>query len=235
VNAQLDLLDLGHPEMPVLDRARCHTRPISHLTAARMVEEFHYAHRVPSIVVAVGMYVDDVLAGCVTYGVPPNRNVLACCGEDLIPQAVELNRLFVHDWAGRNSESWLIGQSFAWLADQWPHLRILVSYADTGAGHLGRIYQATNWFYTGLHGDGGKEGVRLKNGDVIHAKHLHNLFGDASVAVVQRMLGDRFDSVVERSAKHRYVQFLGDRRQKRELRKVLRWPVLPYPKAEATP
>jgi hypothetical protein len=226
---QLDLLDLGHPEMPTLDLSRCHSRPISHLTAARMVERFHYAHRVPSIVAAVGMYVDDVLAGVATYGVPPNRNVLACCGEERIPQALELNRLFIHDWAGRNSESWLIAQSFRWLADKWPGFAILVSYADTAQGHHGMIYRATNWLYTGFSSEGGKEGIRLRDGSVVHAKDLHNRYGDASLALVRQALGREFDAVVGRSPKHRYVQFLGNRRQKRELRAALKWPVLPYP------
>ena len=137
--AQQPLFDLGHPSMPVLDLARCHTKPISHLTAARMVERYHYAHRVPAISLAVGLYVDDVLAGCLTYGTPAVPNVQRACGEEFRTRSLELNRLFIHDWAGRNSESYLI--------------------------------------------------------------------------------------------KHRYVQFLGDRRLKRTLRAALRWPVLPYPKA----
>jgi hypothetical protein len=227
---QLDLLDLGHPEMPTLDLSRCHTRPISHLTAARMVERFHYAHRAPSIVAAVGMYVDDVLAGCITYGINAVPNVHRCCGEEYRLRSLELNRLFIHDWAGRNSESWLIGQSFRWLQDKWPQYVVLVSYADTGHGHHGGIYRATNWLWTGLSSER-CEGFQVGR-DTIHAKHMNNRHGTRSVAAILKLYPGAVP--ISGQPKHRYVQFLGDRRQKRVLRAALKWPVLPYPKNVAT-
>jgi hypothetical protein len=220
-------LDLGlpTPEMPTLDLSRCHSRPVSHRTAARMVEEFHYAHRVPSIVAAVGMYVDDVLAGVCCYGIPANSNVQRACGEAWASGTIELSRLFIHDWAGRNSESWLVAQSFRWLRDKWPSYRVLVSYADPGYGHIGGIYQATNWLYTGT--SAADWDLRV-GGEVFHSKHMHNRHGTRSLAAVLPFYPGA--EVVRGAAKYRYVQFLGDRRQKRELRAALKWPVLPYPK-----
>lgn len=224
--AQLDLLDLGHPEMPVLDLARVHTRPISYRTAARMVERYHYAHRAPPIVAAVGLYVDDVLAGCVTYGIPAVPNVQRACGEELRKRTLELNRLYIHDWAGKNSESYLVGASFRWLADKWPEYRVLVSYADSAQGHFGYIYQATNWTYTGESREG-CEGFTVGR-DTIHAKDMNNRHGTSAVAAILQLYPGAV--AIPGSPKHRYVYFLGDRRQKRELRQALRWPVLPYPK-----
>lgn len=221
-------LDLGllTPEMPTLDLSRCHSRPVSHRTAARMVEEFHYAHRVPSIVAAVGMYVDDVLAGVCAYGNIPIGNAAGICGEPYGPRVLELTRLFIHDWAGRNSESWLIAQSFRWLADRWPQFSVLLSYADTAYGHLGRIYQATNWLYTG-------ESVHTAyldpDGAVIHSRCTNDTRPERKLSRVRQNSLQPFSQ----QPKHRYVQFLGDRRQKRALRAALRWPVLPYPKGEA--
>lgn len=225
-------LDLHQPEMPVLDLSRCHSRPVSHRTAARMVEEFHYAHRVPSIVAAVGMYVDDVLAGVCTYGIPANRMSLWACGQEREEEALELNRLFVHEWAGRNSESWLIGQSFRWLADCWPSYRILVSYADPEHNHRGGIYQATNWLYTGQSGD--KRGGWLLNGEKLHRKTFGDRFGNSHSSLTVEKARELFPDIERLTVepKHRYVHFLGDRRQKRALRAALRWPVLPYPKGE---
>jgi hypothetical protein len=217
--------------MPVLDVSRCKARIINHETAARMVETYHYAHRVPSIVVAVGMYVDGVLAGCVTYGIPPVPNVQRCCGEEYRKNCLELNRLYIHDWAGHNSESWIIGQSFSVLSDQHPEYFVLVSYADTGEGHEGIIYRATNWMYTGLHAQERCAGVLLNGGTTIHSKHLVNMFGTRSIDTIQANLGTRFVSIIEGLGKHRYVYFLGSKRQRKALRKALKWDVLPYPKA----
>jgi len=226
---QLSLFTLPTPTMERLDPSRCEARPINYETAANMVETYHYAHRVPSIVVSIGMYVDDVLAGCITYGIPPNRNVLACCGEEYIPNALELNRLFIHDWAGRNSESWLIGQSFSMLRNNWPDRHILVSYADPIQDHAGYIYRATNWLYTGTGGATPSEVI--VNGRKISEKHLYNLYGthkrDALIKI-----GLTIEEVpVE--GKHRYVYFLGSKKQRKELRAALRWPVLPYPKRDS--
>ena len=223
---QLDLFTLPTPSMPKLDTSRCVARPINYETAANMVEKYHYAHRVPSIVVAIGMYVDDVLAGCITYGIPPNRNVLACCGDEFIPNALELNRLYIHDWAGRNSESWLIGQSWSILRTEYPQYFILVSYADPMQSHAGYVYRATNWFYTGTGNTTPSEVI--VNGRKISEKHLFNLYG-THVRQDLRDIGLTIEEVPV-MGKHRYVYFLGSKKQRKELRAALRWPVLPYPK-----
>jgi hypothetical protein len=185
-----------------------------------MVETYHYAHRVPSIVLAVGIYVDGTLAGCLTYGIPPAPNTQRLCGEQYRKNTLELNRLFIFDWAGHNSESWLIGQSFKVLRAAHPEYFILVSYADTGYGHVGRIYRATNWIYTGEttpHTD-----VRLPDARY-HPRTTQHNGGSKKI----RSLGG---IEIERTIKHRYVYFLGSKRQRKELKRALKWPVLPYPK-----
>ncbi len=50
-------------------------------------------------------------------------------------------------------------------------LRLVVSFADTEQRHVGTIYQAGNWVYTGLAGKAG--GVSIKvNGKWIHKRTL---------------------------------------------------------------
>ena len=226
---QLDLFTLPTPSMPVLDVSRCEVRTISYQTAANMVEKYHYAHRVPSIVIAIGMYVDDALAGCATWGPPAAPlGAIAVCGKDCAELVLELNRLFIHDWAGRNSESWLISRSFRLL----PHPAILLSYADTGEGHTGYIYQATNWLYTGLSSPGGTSS-RIEISGVRHSsKKFFDELGSQSKSVIR----EHYPGAVfyDRTRKHRYVYFLGSKKQRKELRAALKWPVLPYPKNGAT-
>jgi hypothetical protein len=198
-----------------------------------MVETYHYAHRAPSISYAVGMYVDDILAGCTTFNTVFNNIASAICGSEYAGGVMELARLFIHDWAGYNSESWLIGESFNWLQKDRLDVCVLLSYADTAQGHIGVIYQATNWLYTGISPAAtGREYLingkvktrrdfRRKHGsnEIMSFKEIEAIFPD-----VQR---------VESSPKHRYVYFLGNRRQRRKLRKALKWPVLPYPKGDS--
>ena len=223
---QVSFLDDTHPVMPILDVSRCEARLINYETAARMVETYHYAHRVPSIVVAVGMFVDGVLAGCICYGTPATANQRRLCGEEYVERMLELNRLFIFDWAGRNSESWLIGQSFKIIERCFPQYAVLLSYADDKQNHKGIVYRATNWFYTGI-----SEAMIV--GAVINGREYHNqtivdIWGSWAHDKVLDI--DKNAQFIEGGCKHRYVYFLGNKRQRKQLRQALKWPVLPYPK-----
>lgn len=222
---QDSLFTLPVPSMPKLDVSRCNVRPINYETAANMVSAYHYAHRVPSIMVSLGMYVDDVLAGCITYGMPAStKTSKAVCGTEYKDHVLELNRLYVHDWAGFNSESWLVGQSFRYI----DRPMILVSFADTGQDHMGYIYQATNWIYTGLSDDSGCYSRIEVNGKERSGKSFYDELGTQAKAVILEHYPDAIFH--EYTRKHRYVYFLGSKKQRKELRQALRWPVLPYPK-----
>ena len=227
---QSSLFQFDTPSMPEFDLSRCYTKPINYETAGRIVLDYHYAHRVPSIVVSIGMYVDDILAGVITYGIPPVPNVQRLCGEEYRKNTLELNRLFIFDWAGRNSESWLIGQSFKWLREQYKQYFILVSYADNGHGHYGYVYQATNWIYTGRSGER-RVGYKI-NGHEYHNKALVNMIGSHAPDNVFK----HFPNAVplDGGAKERYVYFLGPKRQRKKMMSLLKWEILPYPK-EAQP
>lgn len=223
---QVDLFSFKNPSMEELDVSRCYARRINYQTASRMVSTYHYAQITPSIVIAIGMYVDDILAGVITYGLPPNRNALGFCGEEYIPNGLELNRLFVFDWAGRNSESWLIGQSFKILQKERPNIMILISYADPMNDHIGYIYQATNWVYTGV-GGASKSDV-IVNGEKISEKHLYNRYRTHKRDVLENMGLEIQDIISE--PKHRYVYFLGSKSQRKKMKSLLKWEIYPYPK-----
>jgi hypothetical protein len=224
-NNQPSLLHFDTPIMNKLDLSRCKTRFINQQTAANMVENFHYAHRVPSISYAIGLYVDDVLAGCITYGMPASSGGrIAVCGEKYKDIVFELNRLFCHEWVGRNSESWLIGQSFKLL----PKPLILISYADTGMNHLGYVYQATNWIYTGLSNDSGcYSRIEIGNKERTSKSFYDELGTQAKATILQRYPNAIFH---EYTRKHRYIYFLGTKRQKKEMLSSLLWNIVKYPK-----
>lgn len=197
------LLDEKHPTMDVLDINRCEVRPIDYKTAKFLVEKYHYAHRVPSIVFSVGLFVDNILAGCVTYGIPPVPNVQRICGEENRRKTLELNRLFIFDWCGKNSESYLISKSFWWLEKEKNQYKILVSYADNKEGHFGYVYQATNWIYTGK--SPAMNVGYVINGHEYHNKALVNMIGSWSKKVVL----EKFPNAkqIKGGEKERYVFF----------------------------
>lgn len=224
---QAPLFSFDRPVMSKLDVSRCRTRVINHQTASRIVEDYHYAGRTPSIVIAFGLYVDDVLMGVITYGIPPQRHVLACCGEEYIDNALELNRLFVFDECGKNTESWFLGQSFKILERDFPKYFILVSYADSGHNHTGYIYQATNWIYTGISPGTFEKEV---NGEVLHPKSIFNKYGTHSIAELKKKGIDVRS--IKQGDKYRYVYFLGSKSQKKKMKSLLKWEIFPkYPKS----
>ena len=106
----------------------------------------HYAKRVPQIMFAFGLYDDADLVGVVTYGIPASPSLcMGICGKEYSDKVLELNRLCLED-NYKNQASFLVANSIKLL----PKPTIVVSYADTAQGHVGYVYQATNFLYTGL-------------------------------------------------------------------------------------
>ncbi len=119
------------------------------------VIERHYLHRPCPITWAWGVVVDEKLKGVLTVGRPCSRTVCeGVCGKERSADVYELNRLWLDEGLPCNSESQFIGWCLRELRKTNRNV-ILVSYADTKPsedapeGHLGIIYQSTNWVYTG--------------------------------------------------------------------------------------
>jgi len=237
---QMSLFTFDTPSMPKLNVSRCETRTISYETVHTLIDAWHYTHRTPGTVhVALGLYVDQVLAGAITYTPFKFNNIRAAvCGNTYKYAVRELSRLFIYDWCGRNTESWFIAQSFRHLRTLHPHIRILVSYADSGQNHQGYIYQATNWLYTGMSQAQSRQYV-LPNGET-RFRQARQFRSGARKDDDPLMSWDKIQNAypgirkAPGTRKHRYVYFLGSKSQRKTLRKSLRWPVLPYPKSKST-
>lgn len=112
--------------------------------AAKAVVDHHYLHRKPNISHAFGLYWNDRLVGVVTFGVPASRHLQISVCRDQPGLVLELNRLWVSDALGRNTESWFVSRALRMLPTA-----IVVSYADTKQGHVGYIYRALSFRYAG--------------------------------------------------------------------------------------
>jgi hypothetical protein len=113
-------------------------------TAARLVVARHYLHRRPPISYAFGLHVGGHLMGVVTYGIPASRHLQKSACPSAPDKVIELNRLWLDDELGPNSESWFVSRTLKMLPP-----RIVVSYADPLFGHYGYIYRALNFRYAG--------------------------------------------------------------------------------------
>ena len=114
---------------------------IDYHTAMKIIVEKHYLHRKSPCSNAFGLFLDDECKGVIVYGTPssaPLRRGIA--GDENINNVIELTRLWVCDSVPRNGESFLIGNTIKQCGKE-----IVVSYAEIEQGHLGIVYQATNW------------------------------------------------------------------------------------------
>ncbi len=185
----------------------------------------HYARRIPSISYAFGLWRNGGLAGVVTYGKPAASTVrTGLLGPDMADRVIELNRLCL-DENRPNDASHLVGRSLKML----PKPCAVISYADCEQGHLGYVYQATNFLYCGLsekRTDWALRGNEGKHGQSV-ADEMRGVENRAEA--MRKKYGDAF-YLKPRSRKHRYVFLCGSRKDVKTMRAQLRYPVLAYPK-----
>lgn len=188
----------------------------------------HYARRICPISYAFGAYFGDDLVGIITYGVPASSTLRAgICGHEYSSYVIELNRLCCN--SQKNLASILISRSIKML----PKPSIIVSFADTEQGHIGYVYQATNFIYTGL-------SAKRTDWKISGLEHLHGAtISDMSRGKENRAqylrdtYGDRF-YLKDRSRKHRYIYLYGSKKQVSDMRAMLRYPSIDYPKGESS-
>jgi len=194
--------------------------PISNDLAMSVVIREHYLHRRAPCSFAFGLFLHDDLKGVVCYGTPSSATLRkGLAGPENISNVIELTRLWVSDDVPRNGESFLIGNTVRQVDKEF-----VVSFAEIQQGHLGIVYQATNWLYTGL---SAKRTNWHVEGDTRHSQSLADEY--RTVAALRERFGDQF-TLVPRPRKHRYVFFNANKRRRKEMLKELRYPILPYPK-----
>ena len=118
------------------------------------ISTFHYSKTMPdSTRYVYAGYLGDKLCGIVCYGMGCGKNQYTAVIPDIKNgEYVELTRLWCANDMPRNTESKLIAESLKLLPTS---IKLVLSFSDESKGHVGIIYQATNWYYLGVN-DGGK-------------------------------------------------------------------------------
>lgn len=162
-----------------------------------------------------GLFENKKLVGVVTYGMPATPSLcVGVAGKEYKDRVIELNRLAIENgFGGENRASFLVSKTLKML----PRFTFVVSYADTAWTHVGYVYQACNFLYTGLTAK--RLDIYVPNGK--HSRHYEK----ANVYEVHK----------ERSQKHRYIYLVGSRQDKKKMKKLLRYKVYAkYPKGNET-
>ena len=163
------------------------------------------------------------LVGVITYGIPASPALcMGICGKEYSDKVLELNRICLMDNT-KNQASFLVANSIKLL----PKPTIVVSYADMAQGHVGYVYQATNFIYTGLSAN--RVDWTVKG---LEHKHSKTISDGMTLESIKEKYGDDF-YYTERSRKHRYIYFHGNKIQKKMLKSKLMYKIESYPKGDS--
>lgn len=199
--------------------------PIQSFETEPWLLQKHYARRMPSISHAFGLYENGLLVGVCTYGTPSSSTLRdGIAGEENAKYVLELNRLCI-DSNTKNAASFLVGRSLRML----PKPSIVVSYADTSQDHVGYVYQACNFIYTGLSAK--RTDWKVKGLEHLHGQTIADMSRgcDGSRAEFMReKFGDDF-YLEDRARKHRYIYVTG---KNKSLKNSIKYKQEPYPKGE---
>lgn len=187
----------------------------------------HYAHRIPPCNYIYGLFNNKNLIGVCSYGVPSSSPLkIGIAGEKYKLDILELNRLILSE-NKKNQASYFISKTLKLL----PKPKIIISYSDTSMSHHGYIYQACNFIYTGLSAK--RTDWKIKGMENLHGQTIADMSrGQKNRAEFMReKFGDNF-YLEDRSRKHRYIYFIGNKKEKKEMLKNLQYKIESYPKGD---
>ncbi|MGC8669488.1 MAG: DNA methyltransferase [Chthonomonadales bacterium] len=197
--------------------------PVMPSVIERLIVKNHYLHSMPAAPrLCFGVYLGGELLGALVFTSGPRHGYRLLAAAK--PQQVSvLARVWLSDDLPPNSESRVVGYCLRWIRKHrmW---KLLLSYADPAAHHLGTIYQAGGWMYLGRTQPGS---AVIVSGKRLHSRTCSNRYGTSSL----RRLGAVGISALraKEPGKHKYVYLLDPQWKWR-----LRGKALPYPKTEAT-
>ena len=195
----------------------------SHKAAVYAVLNWHYSGKAPcGKLVKFGVWEDDKFVGAVIYGsgATPHIGSPYNCKHG---EACELVRVAMTNHETPTSK--VVGITLRLMRKHFPNIRVIVSYADTAQGHVGVIYQAGGWMYTG---SAAYHAFRL-HGELIHPRTVGITYGTKehggqSIEWLRNNVDPNAEKVIT-GVKHKYIKVFDD-----SILPLIK--PLPYPKKE---
>jgi hypothetical protein len=213
----------------------CTVEAVSREEATKIILRYEWLGTVPTNAQAFyGLRAPSgELLGVSIFGPTPGTDSMNACGKENAKLAVGLVRGACVHYAHEHAGSFLTAKACELAAHDYGW-RIFLAYQDTRAGEVGTIYQACNWLYIGTTGRGGS-GHRTRYKAPDGAWWTSRRF-----RALKKRDGKEWPYYERKGWKKgrepdkgKYVHFEGDRRERKRLRKALRYPALPYPKRKA--
>lgn len=158
---------------------------------------FHYSKSVPNVGLGFSVFNDlNEWCGCICYGIGATNNIASPYGLKQ-GQVIELLRMALN--GKQESTTKALAISIRLVSKKNPNVKLLVSYADSEQGHIGTIYKATNWIYTGYSVDTNL----IVNGKREHRRTLGSRYGTCSAEKI-KMMGFKVE-ILKTKPKWKYI------------------------------
>ena len=189
----------------------------THEAAKYAVENWHYSKCMPGAkkVLLVGVWEDLKFIGVVIF----SPGATSCLGSPYGLnqfQCTELVRIALNKH--KSTVSKIVKIALCFLKKRSPGIRLVVSFADPYQNHIGGVYQAGNWIYSG---QSSPTKVWQTNGKIIHPRTL----GASDFKKGKKKQLPKGAKSLIMPGKHRYLMPLDN-----EMRKQILPLARPYPK-----
>lgn len=177
----------------------------THKAAKYACENWHYSGCIPSSKkVCFSVYEENQYIGCIifSYGASPNLYKLFT---DKQNKCCELTRIALKKH--NNPVSRILSVTLKKFKKDFPGIEVIISFADIDQNHIGVIYQATNWIYTGITSEGSINNFLVK-GKKIHRKTIGDWFNSRGLSLTIeniRKYKDKNAEPIITKGKHKYV------------------------------
>lgn len=146
---------------------------IDSASSRKIVERYHYSGKcTQNSQIHFGVFLNGKLEGALQFGPSIDKRRMA---ENLgigFNDALELNRMALSDVCPKNSESRSLGICLRILKKKYPHLKVIISFADACQCGDGTIYRASGFK---LHGIKKNTSLRMMpNGSIVADKTFNN-------------------------------------------------------------
>jgi len=153
----------------------------SYEAAKYAVEHWHYSKCLPGAgSIKFGVWENDVFIGCVIYSRGANKNINRPYGLDS-NEVCELARVALNKH--KSNVSQIVSYTIRKIKKDFKNMKLIVSYADSDKGHIGKIYQAMNFIYEGLFA---KESGIIVNGKLTHRRSVNSKYGTSSLEILKK-------------------------------------------------
>ena len=195
----------------------------SYEAAKYAVKHWHYSLSLPcSKTARLGVWEDDKFIGAVVFAWGANRHLAGEYKLKMI-ECAELCRVALAKHSTPVSR--IISIAVKMLKREMPGIRLIVSYADLNQGHLGKIYQASNWLFVG---ETGHEAGIILNGKLTHRRTINSKYRTSTIEWLHKHV-DPCARRVEGKPKFKYLLPLDD-----EIAECVRTLERAYPQMRAT-